>query len=131
MRRFDPFSFLTLLKDIILLLAPAGAAAWTWFKFRSAHSWPSAQATIRSTQVIRSGDQYIYPWAANLTYTYIVNGEYYSGAYRLKARTEQRAQEKVEGWKDRMIVVRYSPDKPDLSTILKSDQPGGQIGNPA
>ncbi len=79
----------------------------------------------------RSGDQYFHPWAAKLTYTYIVNGEYFAGEYRLRARTEQRAQEKVEGWKDRMIIVRYSPAKSDLSTILKSDQPGGQLGNPA
>ncbi len=129
MRHLGPFGFLSLLKDVVLLLAPAGAAAWTWFRFRSAHSWPSAQGTILSTQVRRTGDQYIHPWTASLTYTYVVNGEYYAGAYRLKARTEQRAQEKVEGWKDRMIVVRYSPDKPDLSTVLKSDQPGGQLGN--
>lgn len=131
MRHIDPFGFLNIAKDLVLLLAPAAAATWTWFKFRSAHSWPSAQGTIRSTQVSRSGDRYFHPWAAKLSYTYIVNGEYFAGEYRLKARTEERAQQKVEGWKDRMIVVRYSPEKPDLSTILTSDQPGGQLGNPA
>jgi hypothetical protein len=129
MRHIDPLRLLSILKDLVLLLAPASGAAWTWFKFRSAHSWPSALGRILSAQVSRSGDPYIFPWAAKLGYTYIVNGEYYAGAYRLKARTEERAQQKVEGWKDRMVVVRYSPRQTDFSTLLTSDQPGGQLGN--
>ena len=82
-----------------------------------------------SAQVQRTTDNAILPWAANLTYSYVVNGEYFSGFYRMRARSERRAEEKIAGWKDRMVVVRYSPDKPDLSVLLKSDQPGGQLGN--
>jgi len=126
---FRSLSFLPILKDVVLLLLPAGGAAWAWFKFRHAQSWPSAQGTILGTQVQRSTDSSIQPWVAKLTYTYIVNGEYYSGFNRFRARSERRAEEKVAGWKDRMVVVRYSPDKPDLSVLLKSDQPGGQLGN--
>jgi hypothetical protein len=66
---------------------------------------------------------------AELTYTYIVNGEYYSGFHRIRSRTKRRAEEKIAGWKGRSVVVRYSPDKHDLSSLLKSDQPGTQIGN--
>jgi hypothetical protein len=58
-----------------------------------------------------------------------VNGEYYSGFHRIRARSERRAEEKIAGWKGRMVVVRYSPSKHDLSALLKSDQPGGQLGN--
>ncbi|MGO9087086.1 MAG: DUF3592 domain-containing protein [Terriglobales bacterium] len=129
MRHFDVWNLWPIAKDLILALIPAAGAAWAWFKFRHAHSWPSAQGTILSAQVHRSTDNNILPWAANLTYSYIVNGEYYSGYYRMRARNERRAEEKIAGWKDRMVVVRYSPDKPDLSVLLKSDQPGGQLGN--
>jgi len=51
------------------------------------------------------------------------------GFYRIRARSKHRAREKTEGWKGRMEVARYSPDKRDLSARLKSDQPGGQLGN--
>ena len=129
MRHLDPLGLLPILKDVILLLLPAAGAAWAWFKFRHAQSWPSAQGTIMSARAQRATDNYILPWVANLTYSYVVNGEYYSGSYRMRARNERRAEEKVAGWKDRMVVVRYSPGKPDLSVLLKSDQPGGQLGN--
>lgn len=129
MRHLDPWGLLPILKDVALILVTAVAGAWTWFKTRHANSWPSAQGSIQSTQVRASSDSYIQPWLATLTYTYLVNGEYYSGFYRLRARSERRAEQKIEGWKGRMVVVRYSPDKHDVSTLLKSDQAGGQLGN--
>jgi predicted DNA-binding helix-hairpin-helix protein len=129
MRHFEPWDLLLFLKEAGVLLIALAGAAWAWFKFRHAHSWPSVQGTIVSAQVERSTDNNILPWVANLAYSYIVNGEYYSGFYRMRARSERRAEERIAGWKDRMVVVRYSPDKPDLSVLLKSDQPGGQLGN--
>lgn len=128
MRRFDPWSLLPILKEIAVVLISAGAAAWAWFRTRLAYSWPSAQGTIMSAQVQSDGSPF-QPWTANLTYSYTVNGEYYSGSHRLRARTRRRAEDKADGWKGRMIVVRYSPSQPDLSTVLRSDQPGGQLGN--
>jgi uncharacterized protein DUF3592 len=129
MRHFDPFALLTIVKDVGLLLISAGAGAWAWFRTRHAYSWPSARGTIMGAQVRSSTDSYIRPWVGDFTYSYIVNGEYYSGFHRLRARSERRAEEKIAGWKSRMVVVRYSPDKPDLSVLLKTDQPGGQLGN--
>ena len=129
MSHFDPLGLLPILKDLVLLLLPAAGATWAWFRFRHAHSWPSAQGTIMAAQVRRSADSSLQPWVANLTYSYVVNGEYYSGFHRFRARSERRAEEKINGWKDRMVVVRYSPDKPSVSVLLKSDQPGGQLGN--
>ena len=129
MRHFDPWELWPIAKDVILALIPAAGAVWAWFRFRHAHSWPSAQGTILSTQVQRSTDSYIQLWVGNLTYSYVVNGEYYSGSYRIRARSEHLAEEKIAGWKNRLVVVRYSADKPDLSVLLKADQPGGQLGN--
>ncbi|HYA25500.1 MAG TPA: DUF3592 domain-containing protein [Terriglobales bacterium] len=129
MRHFNPWGLWPIVKDVVLALIPAAGAAWAWFKVRHAHSWPSAQGTIQSTKVQRATDNNILPWDAMLTYSYTVNGEYYSGYYRMRARSERRAEEKIAGWKDRMVVVRYSSDKPDMSVLLKSDQPGGQLGN--
>jgi hypothetical protein len=129
MRHWDPFSLLTIAKDVVLLLVSAAAAGWAWYRTRHAHSWPSAQGTIMGANVKSSTDSYIRPWVGDFTYSYVVNGEYYSGFHRIRARSERRAEEKIAGWKGRMVVVRYSPSKHDLSTLLKSDQPGGQLGN--
>ncbi|HVI08430.1 MAG TPA: hypothetical protein VND65_09065 [Candidatus Binatia bacterium] len=128
-RHFDPLSLLAILRDLAVLLVPAGAAAWAWFRTRHANSWPSTQGTILSTQVQSDTDSPILPWAAKLTYTYVVNGEYYSGFHCLRARSERRAEEKIAGWKDRMVVVRYSPTEHGLSILRKADQPGGLLGN--
>ncbi len=129
MRHFDPWGLLPLLKDLVLLLIPVGAGTWAWFRTRHAHSWPSAQGTIMSAQVKSGREAYLQPWVADLVYSYVVNGEYYSGVHRIRTRSEHRAEERIAGWKGRMVVVRYSPHKPDLSALLKSDQPGGQLGN--
>jgi hypothetical protein len=80
-------------------------------------------------QARSTGNAYINPWAAELIYSYVVNGEYYSGFHRIGARSERRAEERIAGWKGRMVVVRYSPDRHDLSALLKGDQPGSQLGN--
>ncbi len=77
----------------------------------------------------RGRNSYFKPWVASLTYTYIVNGEYFAGSRPLGARSERKAEAKIDGWKDRMVVVRYSSEHPEISTLLKSDQPGGQLGN--
>jgi hypothetical protein len=128
MRHFDPWGLLPILKDVAVLIFSAGAAAWAWFRTRHAQSWPSAQGSIMSAQARSTGKSF-QPWVAELVYSYVVNGEYYSGSHRIPALSESRAEKKVEGWKNRMVVVRYSPEKHDLSALLKSDQPGGQLGN--
>jgi Protein of unknown function (DUF3592) len=129
MRHFDPWGLLPILKDLVLALVPAGAAAWAWYRTRHAHSWPPAQGTIVDAQAQVSKNSYIQRWVGNLSYSYVVDGEYYSGFYRIPARSERKAEEKIAGWKGRMVIVRYAPDKHDLSVLLKSDQPGGQLGN--
>jgi hypothetical protein len=64
-----------------------------------------------------------------LTYTYVANGQYYSGFHRIGGRSEGRAEERISGWKGRMVGVRDSPTKPEISVLLRSDQPGGKLGN--
>jgi len=74
MRHWDPFSLLTVAKDVVLLLVSTAAAGWAWYRTRHAHSWPSAQGTIMGANVKSSTDSYIQPWVGDLTYSYVVNG---------------------------------------------------------
>jgi Protein of unknown function (DUF3592) len=129
MRHFDFWRLLPFLREIAMVLVGAATGTWAWFRTRQANSWPSAQGTIGGAEIRSSRDSYFRPWIAELVYTYTANGEYYSGRHRLRARSQRRAEARVEGWKGRMVIVRYSPDKHDLSVLLKSDQPGQQLGN--
>ena len=81
-----------------------------------------------SARVRSSTNSYNQPWLADLSST-VVNGESYSGFHRIRARSEGRTEEKIVGWKRRMVVVRYSPDKNDLSALRRGDRGGGQSGN--
>jgi len=126
---FDPWKLLPIWQEIALFFAAAVSGIWAWLRARQAQSWPSAQGTISGAVARPAKDSRFKPWIGELAYSYVVNGEYYSGFHQVRARTERRAEELVSGWKGRMIIVRYSPAKHDLSVLLKSDQPGGQLGN--
>jgi uncharacterized protein DUF3592 len=126
---FDLWNFLPLLRDIALFVAAACSGVWAWLRVRQAQSWPSAQGTIGQAAARPAADRHFKPWVGELTYTYVVNGDYYSGFHRIRARSERRADKLISGWKGRMVIVRYSPTKPGISVLLRSDQPGGQLGN--
>jgi hypothetical protein len=111
--------------------AVVAAAIYAWIRVRQAYSWPSTQGTVWQAQACETeqGSRFTKNWAAEITYSYVVDGEYYSGIHRIGARTQRGADEKVAGWKGRMLIVRYHPSKHTVSVLLKSDQPGGQLGN--
>lgn len=130
MKPFDPWRLLSFWQEALILAISVWTALWAWLRARKAQSWPSTQATVQHTTVRRADRQsYTHRWIAELTYSYVVNGEYYSGSCQIKARSERRAEELIAGWKGRMIVLRYSQARHDISVALKSDQPGGQLGN--
>src|ERR1035437_8759634 len=99
MRHVDLWGFLPLLRDVLSSADPSSGGAW--FRTRHTHSWPSAQGTIMSARVRSSTNSYNQPWVADLSSTYVVNGEYYSGFHRIGARSEGRTEEKIVGWEGR------------------------------
>lgn len=128
MRYFNLWDLLPLARDITLLLAGGAAGVLAWLKSRRAQSWPSTQGTIMGVSSRSVGGIYK-PWVGEFSYNYIVNGEYFAGFHQIRARSQKRADALTLGWKGRMLVVRYSPCRHETSTLLGSDQPGGQLGN--
>jgi hypothetical protein len=61
-------------------------------------------------------------WTVEITYNYVVDGEYYSGFERLPADDQKHAEGLALGWKDREILVRYLLSDPTESTLLLEDQ---------
>ena len=94
---------------------------------KEAQSWPSAEATIESSgmEAVGSGRP-----AADLpcfAFSYVVNGEYYSGRFSLsggKDRSESLLREMV----DRKINVKYDPTRPESYMIAEDVIEGCEVG---
>ena len=123
--------FLAYWKIILDVMAFLSASVYGWIRIRQAHSWPSVQGTVWEAKAreMDEGSRFRKRWAAEMTYSYVVEGEYFSGYHTIRTWSEKRADEKTTGWKGRMLVVRHHPSKPEVSVLLRSDQPGGQLGN--
>lgn len=61
-------------------------------------------------------------WVGELSYSYSVDGDYYSGFYHLPASGEDQASRWVQGWKDRRVVVHYAPGNPSQSVLVIEEQ---------
>jgi hypothetical protein len=129
MKHLDLLNLLPLWQELLFIAVGVSSGIWAWLRARQAQSWPSAQGTIDQAVARRAGDRHYKQWFGQFIYDYVVNGEYYSGFHRIRTSTERRAQELTAGWKGRMVIVRYSPKDPQVSILLKSDQPGGRLGN--
>ena len=107
------------------------AGVGTWIRIRQAHSWPSVPGTVEYAHARETddGSRFKKNWVAEIGYSYSVGGQYYSGYRWLRAWNERQAEQKIAGWKDRMVIVRHHPSKPEVSVLLPSDQVGGQLGN--
>jgi hypothetical protein len=58
-----------------------------------------------------------------LIFSYVAKGEYYSGQFLLPPETEDEAAELAQRWKQRDLVVRYSPENVSKSVLLMEDHP--------
>jgi hypothetical protein len=116
-----------LLRDVAPLAIGAGAGIRYWIRTRQAVSWPSTQGTVWRAAARRS-EKGRRGWACVLTYSYVADGQYYSGSYLIRARNEQQADELAVQWKGRSVAVRYSPTDHGVSVLLRDDQVGG-FGN--
>ena len=122
----DPVGSITelgLIRDIVLFAIGVAGVFVYWLRSRQATSWPSTQGTVWQAEARQAKEveerRSLSPWVGQFTYSYAVNGEYYSGTHMINALTKRRAEQIVAGWKDRTIAVRYSPSRSDVSIVLK------------
>ena len=113
--------------DILWLVALSILAlsrpALQWVKGLPAQSWPTIQGSVGSATVCRQ-DGVIPSHLVRVLYTYIVNGEYYSGLYERTFLRKNSAESFASGLKGQLALVRYQPNLPERSTLLKRDQYG-------
>jgi hypothetical protein len=97
-----------------------------------ARTWPMAEGTVSGCRVKRAEDppDSWYVWQVELTFSYVANGEYYSGTSLLPPETEGEAAELARRWKDRKLLVRYFPEDASQSVVLMQDQAADTAPDP-
>jgi hypothetical protein len=83
-----------------------------------AGSWPAVPGKIETAKVSEFGQQAL----GELGYSYLVEGERFSGYFTWNFGNEQEAWDYVNRLQGRNVVVRYKPKRPDISVLKVSDQ---------
>lgn len=116
----DPLAWLSLGRDAIALGIAAATGIALWLRKRSARYWPTTYGRVEHASSFKESGV----WLTDISYSYRVAEDFYSGQFQLKARRERNASDEVALWKDRTIEIRYSPSKPELSVVRMEDQAG-------
>jgi hypothetical protein len=114
---------------ILILLVVAALVirglAWNQVKGLLARGWPTCQGTVEFGSVEERHTRYKNLYVGRIDYSYSVNGEYYSGWHERLFVWEGSANRFVEAMKKQMVFIRYKPERPERSVLLKQDQPAG------
>jgi hypothetical protein len=92
------------------------------FRNTTAKRWPTVEGIVEYACPRLLDDDEGGGWVGELSYSFSVAGEYYSGFHRIAATGENSATLLVEGWKGQKVAIRYSPRDPSKSALLLEDQ---------
>ena len=87
-----------------------------------AREWPSTYATVEYAESAMIGDEPDLHWGGELHYSYLVDGSTYSSTYNLLAFDEADANDTVEEWRNRKVLVHYFPGDPSRSIFIPEEQ---------
>jgi hypothetical protein len=116
-RNHDPLSWIAWARDAVGFAITAGTGAVAWYRKRGARHWP---ITFGKVEYAMTSDEQ--GWKTNLSYSYNVDGAFYSGLLPLKARNEAAAEAQADRWKGLNVAVRYSPRHHEISVMRIEDQ---------
>ncbi len=89
-----------------------------WIRSVRARSWPIADGRIETVNVKEFGQQAL----GELGYSYLVEGDRYSGYFSSQFGDEQQAWDYVTPLQGQPVIVRYMRGNPDLSALRSADQ---------
>jgi hypothetical protein len=105
-----------LLPIAIFSLASAGLAVLeftTRRNYRGWRSWPRTEATVQNTDVREVRARHSHYFVAELAYSYVVSGEYYSGRFGRDYGDESAAWEYAKRMRGARAMVHYHPQHPE------------------
>ena len=107
-------------------------SAWAELTSRlGARNWPVIKGRVEYGIVAQHRDPetwFLFPnYTAEVSYSYSVSGEYYSGHIERSFFRESSAQKFVQNFRGKGVFVRYNQSSPEISVLRKSDQPVLQL----
>jgi len=116
----DPIQWMGIVRDAVGFAIAAGTGIAVWHRKRSARYWPITFGKVEFVSSFEDG----FKWQTDISYSYSVERDFYSGQFQLRSRTQQIANELELRWKGRNLGVRYSPSNPQVSVVRVEDQAG-------
>jgi hypothetical protein len=99
-----------------------------FFRYRGCETWPTVHGTVEALVRIRSlGGDASSPFYGTLSYSYVVDGQYYSGEWNTpQFPSEQQVREFVDKFMapKSAVVVQHNPQRPERSTLKVDPQLG-------
>lgn len=93
-----------------------------WFRRSHSSNWPLTSATIEGGEIAIFKGKNRNIFAVTLSYSYRVDGQYYSGYHIQEFNSEPDAESYIETHKGRAADISYDPHKPEVS-VLRPEQP--------
>lgn len=84
--------------------------------------WPLADSTFEFGEPCTEQAVVLDIWFCDVSYSYSVNGEFFSGRSRIRVRNEEEADALIRDLKGKRVRVRYSPKNAAKSVLLWEDQ---------
>jgi hypothetical protein len=114
------------------LLEIIDVSAWKDLANRlGARNWPVIKGRVEYgtvTEHVDAGTWFLFAsYTAEVSYSYCVAGEYYSGHIERAFFRESSAQKFVDNLRGKGVFVRYDQSSPEISVLRKSDQPVLQL----
>src|SRR5437016_5079136 len=116
-RNHDLVFWAVIARDVAGFAIAAGTGIFLWYRTRGARHWPITHGRVEFGMTSDEGG-----WKSNLSYSYSVGSDFYSGVVPLPAKNENHANEQAHRWEGQNITVRYSPGNPAISVVRLEDQ---------
>lgn len=107
-------------RDTIPFAVVAGVGIRLWFRKRSSRHWPITFGKVESASTYQDN----FKWLTDVSYSYSVESNFYSGQFQLRCLSERKANDQELRWHGRTITVRYSPRQPHISVVRTENQDG-------
>ena len=93
----------------------------SWKKFRNWQSWPTSEATVEDANVREVRTRHNHYFVAELGYSYVVNGQFFSGYFTRDFAREPDAWSYANQRRGTKAAVHYHPRRADRSKLAISE----------
>src|SRR5258706_16292021 len=91
----DLISWAGLTRAAVVFAVVAGTAIAVWLRKRSSRHWPITFGKVEHASSFEDG----FNWLTDVSYSYSVEKDFYSGQFQLRSRGEKKANEQELRWK--------------------------------